>query len=116
MDDRVYNEQELKGLLPVSVISEIPVITTPADEEAEQKRLWLGWATAAVVVATILAGSAISYLSRLIFTLMYKSFYNLERNPFELTPDPFFLFPLLDTTKLWQRYTTECEGTKGSLY
>jgi len=23
---------------------------------------------------------------------MYKSFYNLERNPFELTPDPFFLF------------------------
>src|SRR5271157_2103673 len=24
---------------------------------------------------------------------MYKSFYNFERNPFELTPDPFFLFP-----------------------
>src|SRR5271157_4726167 len=24
---------------------------------------------------------------------MYKFFYNLERNPFELTPDPFFLFP-----------------------
>src|ERR1035441_5108975 len=24
---------------------------------------------------------------------MYKSFYSLERNPFELTPDPFFLFP-----------------------
>jgi len=24
---------------------------------------------------------------------MYKSFYNLQRNPFELTPDPFFLFP-----------------------
>jgi len=24
---------------------------------------------------------------------MYKSFYNLERNPFELTPDPSFLFP-----------------------
>ena len=23
---------------------------------------------------------------------MYKSFYNLQRNPFELTPDPFFLF------------------------
>src|SRR5208283_34635 len=23
---------------------------------------------------------------------MYKSFYNLRRNPFELTPDPFFLF------------------------
>src|ERR1035438_4541009 len=24
---------------------------------------------------------------------MYKSFYNLKRKPFELTPDPFFLFP-----------------------
>ena len=62
MDDRVYSEQELKGLLPVSVISEIPAITTPSDERGEQKRLWLGWATAALVVATILAGSAISYL------------------------------------------------------
>ena len=62
MDDRVYSEQELKGLLPVSVMSEIPAITTPADERCEQKRLWLGWATAAVVAATILAGSALSYL------------------------------------------------------
>ena len=24
---------------------------------------------------------------------MYKTFYNLKRNPFEITPDPFFLFP-----------------------
>ena len=62
MDDRVYNEQELKGLLPVSVISEIPAITTPADERGEQKRLWLGWAAATVIVATILAGSVVSYL------------------------------------------------------
>ena len=62
MDDRVYNEQELKGLLPVSVISELPVITDPANERAEQKKVWLGWATAAVIFATILAGSAVSYL------------------------------------------------------
>jgi len=62
MDDRVHDEQELKGLLPVAVISEIPVITSPASEKAEQKKVWLGWATAAVMFATILAGSAISYL------------------------------------------------------
>ena len=61
-DDRIYNEQELKGLLPVSVLSEIPVITAPASERAEQKKVWLGWATAAVVFATILAGSVVSYL------------------------------------------------------
>src|SRR5207244_4921298 len=24
---------------------------------------------------------------------MYKSFYNLQRNPFDITPDPAFLFP-----------------------
>jgi polysaccharide chain length determinant protein (PEP-CTERM system associated) len=62
MDDRVYNEQELKGMLPVSVLSEIPIINAPANERAEQKKVWLGWATAAVVFATILAGSTISYL------------------------------------------------------
>lgn len=62
LDDRVYSEQELKVLLPVSVVSEIPVLTTPADEKSEKRRLWLGWATAAVVAATILAGSVISYL------------------------------------------------------
>lgn len=61
MDDRVYSEKELKGLLPVAVVAEIPVVTTAADEKGEQKRLWLGWATAAMVTATILAGSAISY-------------------------------------------------------
>ena len=62
MDDRVYNESELRKLLPVAVISELPVIGGPTDERADQKRTWLGWATAAVVFAVILAGSAFSYL------------------------------------------------------
>ena len=63
MDDRVYNEQELKDLLPVAVISELPVITTPVDERAEQKKVWLGWATTAMIFAAILAGSTVSYLA-----------------------------------------------------
>ena len=62
LDDRVYNESELRKLLPVAVISELPVIDGPADERVDQKRAWLGWATAAVVFAVILAGSAFSYL------------------------------------------------------
>ena len=61
MDDRVYNEPDLKGLLPVAIISEIPVMTTPADDRAEQKRLRLGWVTAILAFIAILAGSAISY-------------------------------------------------------
>ena len=62
MDDRVYDEKELQKLLPVAVISEIPALTVAADEQRERGRLWLGWATAAVVSVTILLGSALSYL------------------------------------------------------
>ena len=62
MDDRVYSELELRKLLPVSVISELPVISDPKDAVAERKRMWFGWATATVIFAVILAGSAVSYL------------------------------------------------------
>jgi polysaccharide biosynthesis transport protein len=61
-DDRVYSEAEIKELLPVPVISEIPVIVTAADEQSSRKKIWLGWAVAGFVVASILAGSAFSYL------------------------------------------------------
>jgi succinoglycan biosynthesis transport protein ExoP len=62
MDDRIYDEKELLKLLPVAVIAEIPALTVAADEQRERGRLWLGWATAAVVSVTILLGSALSYL------------------------------------------------------
>ena len=62
LDDRLYNEKALKDLLPVTVISEIPAITSPQEERKQDRKVWVGWATAGVVFATILAGSAISYL------------------------------------------------------
>jgi protein tyrosine kinase modulator len=62
IDDRIYDEKEFQKLLPVAVISEIPALTAAADEHAERRRLWLGWATAAAVSVTILLGSALSYL------------------------------------------------------
>jgi polysaccharide chain length determinant protein (PEP-CTERM system associated) len=62
LDDRIYDEKELQKLLPVPVISEIPALTAAADEHSERRRLWLGWVTAAIVSATILLGSALSYL------------------------------------------------------
>jgi succinoglycan biosynthesis transport protein ExoP len=61
-DHRVYDEQELKSLLPVTVLVEIPEIASSADEKRARRRVWLGWATAALVVCAILAGSAFSYL------------------------------------------------------
>jgi protein tyrosine kinase modulator len=62
MDDRLHSEEEIRKLLPADVIAEIPAIVTPADSRQARNRLWLGWATAMVVFAFILAGSAFSYL------------------------------------------------------
>jgi succinoglycan biosynthesis transport protein ExoP len=62
MDDRIHDEKELQRLLPIAVISEIPALTVPSDEQRERGRLWLGWATAVFVSVTILLGSALSYL------------------------------------------------------
>jgi polysaccharide biosynthesis transport protein len=62
LDDRLYSEKEIQEMMPVPVISEIPMIVTLFDERSAKKRIWLGWATAAIVVISILAGSAYSYL------------------------------------------------------
>jgi len=61
-DDRIYEEKKLKDLLPTTILAEIPVIANEADQRKERARVWLGWTTAALVFATILAGSAFSYL------------------------------------------------------
>lgn len=62
MDDRLHNAKELRKLLPAEVIGEIPSIVNAADEERAKRQILVGWATAALVFATILAGSAFSYL------------------------------------------------------
>jgi len=62
MDERIYDEKELQKLLPVPVISEIPALVEAGDSQMASRRLWLGWVTAAFVSATILLGSALSYL------------------------------------------------------
>ncbi|MGO8756716.1 MAG: XrtA system polysaccharide chain length determinant [Terracidiphilus sp.] len=62
LDDRLYTEKEIKALLPVAVISEIPEVASPLDEQiAKRKQAW-GWAASALVLVTIVAGSVFSYL------------------------------------------------------
>ena len=62
VDDRMHLGEEIKEMMPVAVISEVPEIVTPADVRASRRRVALGWATAAVVLITILAGTALSFL------------------------------------------------------
>ena len=61
-DDRLYSEKEIKKLLPVAVICEIPVVATHDEERAQSAKLWRDWAATAAVVMVILAGSLFSYL------------------------------------------------------
>jgi len=61
-DGRLQTAKELKKLLPIEVIGEIPIIETVADLNAAKWKVWAGWATAAFVFATILVGSAFSFL------------------------------------------------------
>jgi polysaccharide biosynthesis transport protein len=61
-DDRMHLGEEIREMLPVAVISEVPEIVTPEDVGHARRRVFLGWATAAVVLITILAGTALSFL------------------------------------------------------
>ena len=62
MDDRLYDEKELRKLLPGSVLSEFPVIPDPDDQRHASRSSRLAWATTAFVAVAILAGSAVSFL------------------------------------------------------
>ncbi|HEX3660831.1 MAG TPA: hypothetical protein VHU89_05340 [Acidobacteriaceae bacterium] len=62
LDDRMHMGEEIRDMLPFPVISEVPEIVTAADVRTSRRRVMVGWATAAVVVITMLAGAAVSYL------------------------------------------------------
>jgi polysaccharide chain length determinant protein (PEP-CTERM system associated) len=62
LDDRLHSEKDIKALLPIAVIAEVPEIQGQRDEEIQKRKLVLGWATAIFVFAAILAGSTFSYL------------------------------------------------------
>ena len=61
-DGRLHTAKEIRKLLPADVMGEIPAIVSVSDAQIAKRRLWLGWATGALVFTTILAGSAFSYL------------------------------------------------------
>jgi polysaccharide chain length determinant protein (PEP-CTERM system associated) len=62
MDDRMHNGKEIKALLPVAVISEIPEVVTVLDKKKAKRRVTLGWALTAFVAVVIVSGSVFSFL------------------------------------------------------
>ncbi len=60
-DDRLYEEKQLKELLRMPVILEIPMVVTVSDEQSARRKVWVTWATATVVLTAILAGSVFSF-------------------------------------------------------
>ncbi len=62
LDDRLHTDQQIRNLLPVAVVAEVPSISSPQDEGKRKRRLVLGWAMTALIVAAIAGGSAFSYL------------------------------------------------------
>jgi len=60
-DDRVYSETELRKLLPVPVLSELPIIGIPEEEQRDKRKELISWAATGALVATIIAGTAASY-------------------------------------------------------
>ncbi|MBS1806259.1 MAG: hypothetical protein JST28_23195 [Acidobacteria bacterium] len=61
-DDRMHGEKELKALLAMQVMSEIPQIENPSDLQSANKRMLWGWTVTAIVGLVIAVGSAYSYL------------------------------------------------------
>lgn len=61
LDDRLHDEASLKKLLPVSVIAEIPPLTTPDEERVDARKLRLTWLSGVTAGIIMLAGSALSY-------------------------------------------------------
>jgi polysaccharide biosynthesis transport protein len=61
-DDRLHTDKQIRSLLPVAVVAEVPKISSPQDAGKRKRRLVLGWAMTALIVAAIAGGSAFSYL------------------------------------------------------
>ena len=116
MDDRVYGESELRKLLPVPVLSELPVIYDPADEtpgEAEGMDQLGSYRCRCRHDLCRLRGKL---PEGLVSTRMYKAFFNLSRNPFDISPDPRSFLQLQDTTRRWPRFTMRFADIKALSY
>ena len=92
MDDRLYSAKEIRKLLPADVIGEIPAIVNGADSKIASTDTVVRLGDGNNCAGCHTGRFGIQLPARLTLP-MYKRFYNLKRNPFDITPDPSFLFP-----------------------
>ena len=62
IDDRLYSEKEIRSLLPMAVVSEVPEVLGPSEEQIAKTKMAREWAVAVMAVVVLLAGSVFSYL------------------------------------------------------
>ena len=62
IDDRLYSEKDLKKLVPLDIIAEIPAIVGIQDKKRQDKFAVLGWAATGLGFVLIAWGFTISYL------------------------------------------------------
>ena len=61
INDRIFSETELKKLLPVKVLAEIPPVLSPREEHEQSRQLLYRWASAGVVLTCMLAALAFTH-------------------------------------------------------
>jgi succinoglycan biosynthesis transport protein ExoP len=62
LSGKIYSEREIKKLVPVEVIAEIPPIESLEEQASGRLATWVACGAAVVVFGCILAGSAVTYL------------------------------------------------------
>jgi hypothetical protein len=61
-DDRIYSEKELKKLVSVDILTQIPPISTPEEVNGRRRTVLRELAIVSFLMTFITAGVAISYL------------------------------------------------------
>jgi hypothetical protein len=58
----LHSDKQIREALSLPVLAEVPLVLSAQDEHSQRRRAVLGWVAATLIVTTILAGSAFSYL------------------------------------------------------
>jgi polysaccharide chain length determinant protein (PEP-CTERM system associated) len=61
-DGRMHGENQIKAMLSVPVLAEIPEILSTMDEQKQKRKMMVGWALTAIIGLVIALGSTFSYL------------------------------------------------------